>query len=666
MSVTPASSEPGTGDTSALPAPDRDLLQAVVDAIPARVAIIGRDFRYIYGNPEFLTFLGRPAETVIGHTADEVLGRAAFARLRPSAERALAGETIRWEGWFTYPNGAPRYIQQILTPYRTQAGSTEGMFAFTRDLTDLKLRERELAGRVEELQASEALGAAIVNSSLDCVIVVDEAGRVVEFNAAAEETFGYRRDEAVGRLIGDLIIPADMRPRHNAGMARYLATGVPHLLGRRVEFPSMRRDGTRVPVELTITEVRLPERRLFTAHMRDLTEAKNAATEIERQRDALYQGEKLAALGSLLAGVAHELNNPLSIVIGHALMMQDMAHDDSAPAEALADRARKIELAADRCARVVRSFLAIARQKKAERERASIADIVAAAVELLAYGLRAADIGVETSVEPDMPPVLVNSNQIHQVLVNLIVNARQALEDITEDRHIIIRAAREPASNEIVLSVSDSGTGVPEAIRTRIFDPFFTTKPQGEGTGIGLSVSRGLVEANGGSLRLRTAGRSPEPPSRCGCRSSPTSSCRPDRRSSPRSRRRPAAARCVVDDEEEIALLLAEILERMGLQVDLAASGREAKKRLIARGGTYDVVLCDIRMPDMDGPALFRWIEEEQPWLKERIAFVTGDTLGPAAGRFLARSGCPVIEKPFVPSDIRRVVATLGGSGALA
>lgn len=649
----------GSGDTSRLAPPDARLLQAVVDSIPARVAILGRDYRYIYGNPEFLGFLDRPADTVIGRRAAEILGEAAFARLKPNADRALAGETVRWEGWFTYPNGSQRFVQQILTPYRSGGDEIEGMFAFTRDLTELKLRERELAERVEALQASEALSAAIVASSLDCIIVVDEAGRVVDFNAAAEQTFGYSRAEALGRSIGDLIVPPEMRQRHADGMDRYMRTGIAHVLGRRVELPGLRRDGSIIPVELTITEVRLRERRLFTAHLRDLTEAKNATAEIERQRDALYQSEKLAALGSLLAGVAHELNNPLSIVLGHALMMQDMVADAAASPDEIADRARKIELAADRCARIVRSFLAIARQKKAERERTQVPDLVGNAIELLSYGLRAADVAVATEIAPDLPPVLIDATQIHQVLVNLIVNARQALEEKPDERRILIGARHDPESGEVVVSVGDSGAGVPEAIRSRIFDPFFTTKPQGEGTGIGLSVSRGLVEANGGSLRLGAEGPLSGAFFELRLPILPGQDAAPPPEPAPAVETHRGRA-LVVDDEEEIAALLCEILARMGLQADRASSGREAQQHLRARAGAYDVVLCDIRMPDVDGPALFRWLEKEQPWLKDRIAFVTGDTLGPAAGRFLARSGCPVVEKPFVPSDIRRVVASLG------
>lgn len=651
--------EAGIGDTGGFSPPDLVVLRAVIDAAPARAAFIDAGHRYRYVNHEFLEFVGRSGEKVIGRHVAEVLGQDSYDVYRDFMLKSQRGQSFRWEGWMTFEGQGRRYVQESFAPYAPDAGPVQGVIAFGRDLTDLRQREHEL---LEEI----ADHAAVVASALDCIIVIDADGCVVEFNPSAETTFGYSRDEAFGRPIADLVIPPEMRERHAAGLRNYVATGVSTILGRRIELEAVHADGSRLPVELTITEAHSPKRRLFTAHLRDLTETHRARDEIERQREAIYQIEKLAALGSLLAGVAHELNNPLSIVMGQALMLREAAealNREAAGSNEFANRAAKIEAAACRCVRVVRTFLAMARQRDAKRQEVKASALVDSALELLAYGLRTAGVEVTVEASPDLPLLWADGDQLHQVLVNLIVNAKQALEEAASPRRIMISVHEDRPQAQLVATLADNGPGVPENIRSRIFDPFFTTKPQGVGTGVGLAISRGLIEANGGSLllapsapgsgatfviRLPVAVETHAAPSK-----SQAAGDEPGRLAPPPRRA------LVIDDEVEIAALLAEMLKRFGFACDLASSGSDAQSLLAGNCADYDLILCDIRMPDGDGPALFEWLESQLPHLTHRIAFITGDTLGPAAGRFLARSGCPVVEKPFVTEDIRRIVELL-------
>jgi len=511
--------------------------------------------------------------------------------------------------------------------------------------------------RLDDLRRDAVVYAAVVGSALDAVIVVDEAGRVVTMNPAAEATFGYSKSEALGRSIGELIVPDHHRQAHEAGMLRYSATGVPHVLGRRVEMEARCKDGRLIPVELAITEVKLPDGRYFTANLRDLSAAKSAAAEIQRQREALHQSEKLAAIGSLLAGVAHELNNPLSVVLGQATMLQEEL-SGHAIFEAAGIRAKQIQTAAERCARVVRSFMAIARQNKAEKRIVALAPLLDSALELLAYGLRSNGVALYRDYEETMPEVFVDPDQLQQIFVNLIVNANQALQEVQGKRAIEIRIFV-GHDDQARIVVDDSGPGIPAAIEAQIFDPFFTTKPLGVGTGIGLSISRGLAESQDGRLALTTSmlgGAAFE-------LTLPIASQDGSEREENRVEQTAAPHRAVggrraiiVDDEIEIAKLIAESLARKGYRSDVVGSGLEAQA-LIASGGDYDAVICDLRMPDMDGPALFRWIKSYHPALADRVVFVTGDALGPAAGRFLAESGRPFLEKPFTPAEVARLIA---------
>ena len=650
-------------------APSEVPYHAILDAIPTRLYFVGADGRFLYANQEFANFLGLPVASVLGQTGRDLFGEAAWAEIGPLSDRAMAGETVRWEGWATFRAGE-RYTQRVYSPHREPDGAISGYFVFVRDITELKLHERELERGLEELRRSEAMKAAIINSALDCVVVIDEESRVIGFNPMAEKTFGYSAAEAAGRRIGELIVPPHLRAQHEAGFRRYLTTGQASVLGRRVEVEAMRKDGSIFPVELAITEVKTESARLFTAYLRDLTQARHAASEIERQREALHQSEKLAALGSMLAGVAHELNNPLSIVIGHALMLGEETSEYAAEADfaKVAERAGKIQAAAERCGRIVRTFLSMARQSKAQRQEVQLRALVEGAVELLAYGLRTGGIETTLDIPASLPPLVGDGDQLHQVLVNLLINGQQALHDRPMPRRIVIAARFDPATIELVTTVSDNGPGIPEAIRTRIFDPFFTTKPTGIGTGVGLAVSRGIVESHGGKLSLlssQAGGATFEirlPLGEGAAMPAAGNAAPPQQPAAPVRRRA-----LVVDDEAGIASILSEILLRDGFTCDIAGNGREARA-LIERTGPdaarYDAVLCDLRMAEEDGPTFFRWLKQARPDLVERIAFVTGDTLGPAAGRFIAECGRPVVEKPFVPSEIRKLVAALADGSA--
>ncbi len=508
-----------------------------------------------------------------------------------------------------------------------------------------------------------AVYAAVVASALDPVVVVDESGCVVTMNPAAESTFGYTLEEALGQSIGALLVPEHLRAAHEAGFARYRATREPRVLGRRVELEARCKDGRVIPVELAITEVNLSDRRLFTANLRDLSAVKASAAEIERQREALHQSEKLSALGSLLAGIAHELNNPLSIVLGQAVMMREDVEELHWHGP-FRERAQKIELAAERCARVMKSFLAIARQRKAERKMLQLAPLLDSAIDLLMYGMRTGGVTITRDYAGPLPDVFADSDQVQQIIVNLLVNASQALDHIEGERQILVRATAGP-DDTVQLLIADNGPGVAQEIAARIFDPFFTTKPEGAGTGIGLSVSRGLAQSQGGQLALVPSplgGAAFELTLSTQKVAAETANGRGDQFI--RLAAAPAAAvekrrALIVDDEVEIGVLVAETLRNANYHCDVARSGREAQAKIAARAGAYDAVVCDLRMPDIDGPALFDWIGRHHPALTARTLFVTGDALGAAAGRFLAQCQRPVLEKPFAPADIVRLVGEL-------
>jgi PAS domain S-box-containing protein len=634
-------------NASSLEAPrESSILRALFDAIPGRAAFLDPQLRYRLVNQEFADTLGLTETVIVGKSVEEILSKEAAGLYRSALPSLASGRAQRWRRW---TERRQRFVEEELKPFGSSLGTLQGVVCVSRDLS-----------HAEDQTKREKIHSAVVDSAIDCIVVADADGRVLEFNPASVKTFGYTREQAVGKTIAELIVPLEMRASHEAGMKRFRNGGPHSVIGRRVEVEAMRADGSRIPIELAITAVGAGESALFTAHLRDLRPSRAANAEIERQREALYQSEKLAALGSLLAGVAHELNNPLSIVIGQALMLREAAearaHEDS-QFENIAERGAKIETAANRCARIVKTFLAMARQREAERGKVEVSNLVERVLDLLSYGLRSAGIELKVDIPQDLPPLWADSDQLHQVLLNMVVNAKQALETQTGLRFVSIVARESADASGVEIRVSDNGPGVPEAIRKRIFEPFFTTKPQGVGTGVGLAVSRGLIEAHGGTLSLETRNNGGAIfVIRLPIGTEAIANREPTMDASeliPAPRRRRAL---IVDDELEIAGLLVEILRRLAFDCELASSGDQAKLRIGASAEAFDLILCDIRMPNGDGPAFYDWLGAKYPALSSRTAFLTGDVLGPAADRFIVRSGRPVIEKPFMPEDIRQIV----------
>ncbi|QEX18773.1 hypothetical protein FRZ44_40840 [Hypericibacter terrae] len=400
------------------------------------------------------------------------------------------------------------------------------------------------------------------------------------------------------------------------------------------------------------TDVEIDVLRTAAALIAGAIERKQTEAEIARQREALHQSEKLTALGSLLAGVAHELNNPLSVVVGQSLLLEEATRDS-----AFTGRAQKIRYAAERCSKIVRTFLALARRREPEPRPAQLNAIVGMAVDLLGYQLRTSGVELTLDLAPDLPALMADADQLHQVATNLIVNAEQALAERPAPRRLRISTRFDKARQALRLVVADNGPGIEPEIRSRIFDPFFTTKPAGQGTGIGLSLCMTIVGTHRGSItpsetpgggatftvELPLAGLpAPRPAPALEARS-------PDGE--------PSRRILVVDDEVEIAETLAEILSDLGHRVEMVSQGEAALNQL--KAGPFDLILSDLKMPVLDGPGLYAALRRDHPAMAGKIAFLTGDTLSQHQGEFLAETGAACLEKPFTPDDVRRFVGHL-------
>jgi CheY-like chemotaxis protein len=380
---------------------------------------------------------------------------------------------------------------------------------------------------------------------------------------------------------------------------------------------------------------------------RDITERKQAEEQLQRQRETLYQSEKLATMGQLLAGVAHELNNPLSVVMGQAALLRQAIRGKHH-----AERAGKIVQAAERCARIVNNFLALARQRPPERQPVQLNMVVREAVELLAYPLRVDSVEVVFALADEMPVLCADPHQLHQVVVNLVANAHQAMREVTGSRRLTVTTGVESGGHQVWLEVQDTGPGIAAELESRVFEPFFTTKPPGVGTGLGLSLCQGIVEGHGGRIRVvRTAGSGAVFRVELPVEVSEGVAAPPAEMPTPLVRGKRIL---VVDDEPGIAAVLAEVLQMDGHVVETVSNGEAALEKLTA--GEYDLILSDIRMPELDGPGLYWELERRAPRLLQAIVFLTGDTLSPGTREFLEKTGAPCLSKPFALSDVRNIV----------
>jgi two-component system NtrC family sensor kinase len=376
-------------------------------------------------------------------------------------------------------------------------------------------------------------------------------------------------------------------------------------------------------------------------------------TEKRRLQDQLLQSEKMSAIGQLIAGVAHDLNNPLASVVGFSDLLGEAADVPPRLAEPLA----VIRQEAERASAIVRNLLSFARRQEGERQLQSIRPILESTILLLKNQLMASKIDLTFTAEPGLPEVEVHANQIKQVFVNIINNAAQAIRGMNRSGGRITVLAK-CWLDGVAVSIADNGPGMPESVAQHVFEPFFSTKSEGEGTGLGLSICQGIVKEHGGSMTVDPgpgtgATFTVELPGATRARVSGPVAAVPAEAlaATPAERLRVL----VVDDEPHILHYMQATLESWGHAVVLASDGSQALKRALTQ--PFDIIICDLRMPRLGGREMYQTLAQMHPAVAERMVFATGDTVRGDTLQFLERLGRPFLHKPFKLDELRRVLA---------
>ncbi len=600
--------------------------------------------RVIYISDKGVEILGHPRETILARPAGQFLS--------PDEQRVrdLTGERARsrsdpqlFDTVVERADGKLVPVEISFAPVRLDG--QPAIIAFIRDVT---ARYEARAA----LERSERRFRQLIERAPDAVWINDGA-RLQYANPAAARMLGYESVEALLAVDPRNIVAPEEQSSMRERTLEMFRTGEP--LPPR-EYRTRRKDGSLVMTEVQSMPVEWEGSPAILGFARDVTNR-------NEMQLRLAQSERLAALGTLLAGIAHEMNNPLSYALLGVERALAVLERVAAPSEELASLREMLESAhhgATRVAAVVGQIRASSRPEIDERGPVDVRRALEAAMRVTNNEIQhrarlVTDLG-------QVPPVLGNEHRIEQVFLNLLVNAVQALSDDRTDNEIRV-TLRADTAGHVVVEVADNGPGIPDEIRARIFDPFFTTKSVGIGLGLGLSICHGIVSSHGGTIAVDSVvGKGSTFRVTLPAMANPPSDATVP---TPRANAATPATSVdrlhvlVIDDEPALATMIVRVLEHE-CDVDIALQGREGLERIVHATKPYDVILCDLMMPDMTGMDLFAEVARRFPGLEERFVLMTGGAFTPRATAFLARVHNRRLEKPFDGATLRAAIARRG------
>ncbi len=544
--------------------------------------------------------------------------------------------------------------------------------------------------RLADLTARERHLQSILDTVPDAMIVIDERGLMQSFSAAAERLFGWPGDEAIGRNIR-MLMPNPYRDEHDSYLDRYLTTGERRIIGIGRMVVGERRDGSTFPMELSVGEMRVGDRRFFTGFARDLTEL-NAANidlkvsaanlkaanaqlkeELETRQAAeaqVRQMQKMESIGQLTGGIAHDFNNMLSIIIGSLDIAKRRLDTDRARAVVCIDNALE---GAHRAALLTARLLAFSRQTPLEPQALDVSKLVGGMSEMLRHTI-GEHLRVETILAGGLWRAFVDPGQLENAILNLVINARDAMPEggrltvETSNAHLddayAVANPEATAGQFVLVSVTDTGIGMPADVIERVFDPFFTTKGVGKGTGLGLSQVHGFVKQSGGHVKIYS-----EPGHGTTLRlylqryvgAEGALDADKPAISAETAQARAGEVILVVEDDEKIRFLSVEALRDFGYTIVQASDAAQALA-VLAVTPRVDLLFTDIVMPDMNGRQLADRARETRPDLK--VLYTTGFTRNAVVHNGVLDPGVALIAKPFTIDQLAiKVRLVLDGAG---
>jgi PAS domain S-box-containing protein len=632
------------------------LMVGLLDAAPDAMVCVDAGGRIVLVNAQTERLFGYQRDELAGHPV-EILVPDAIKASHPARRAGYAadprprqmGEGIELAGRRRDGSTFPAEIS--LSAIDTSEGIL--VMAAVRDVT--------------ERQRAEARFRGLLEAAPDAMVCVDAGGRIVLVNAQTERLFGYRRDELAGHPV-EILVPDAIKASHPARRAGYMTDPRPRQMGAGIELAGRRRDGSTFPAEISLSAIDTGEGILVSAAVRDVTERLELQAERERlktqaERDRLErqlnQSQRLESLGQLAGGVAHDFNNLLAVISNYAAFVAEeiasqTPRDQWRPVR---EDITQIQRAAERAAGLTHQLLAFARRDVIQPRVLNLNQVIETVEQLLLRTL-GEHVELSTHLAAGLCPVLADPGQLEQILVNLAVNARDAMPgggklivatanaDIDAD-HVASRVGL-VTGRYASLKVSDTGAGMSQEVIDRAFEPFFTTKAKGEGTGLGLATVYGIITQLGGYVQIYSEpglGTTftillPET-------SQPAGEAPP---AQPLPRGGAGETILVVEDEAAMREVTHRILTRSGYQVITAVNGLDAIEAAASHPGDIDVLLTDVIMPQMLGKEAAEQIRARYPGIK--ILFMSGYTQGILDTQGVVETGVNLIEKPFTEASL--------------
>jgi PAS domain S-box-containing protein len=621
--------------------------RALLEAAPDGMVVVNEGGEIIVLNTQAEKQFGYRRDELLGQKVTNVIPKGFAERLIADGTRTAAealaqqiGTGIELIG--RCKDGTEFPIEIMLSPLKRLEGTL--VTAAIRDITLRKDAEKHLA-------QMEARYRGLLEAAPDGMVVVNESGKIVLLNAQAETQFGYRRDELLSHNVQD-IIPEGFADRLIADALRTTAEALAQQIGTGIELHGRRKDGTRFPIEIMLSPLESNEGVLITAAIRDISERK----QLERQ---LHQSQKMEAVGQLTGGIAHDFNNLLTVILGNLGILELLVSDN----EAAVKRVKTAEKAAARGADITRRLLMFSKNDELKPAFVSLGDSIQNTIEMASRGL-GLDIKITAQVDQSVPPLFVDPAGLESALLNLVVNARDAMPKggsiiissqvkNLNNNDPAVRASELREGPYVCVSVTDTGQGMSQETLDRACEPFFTTKPRGKGTGLGLSMLYGFVKQSGGVVSLSSELGHGTTVSFYLPIVEDLSRPVPDDIAKPINAKMRGTV-LVVDDETDVLEVALTYLAEMGfttLEAKDGASGLE----MISRHAEIDLMLTDIIMAgEMNGEELGRRARALSPGIK--IIYSSGFPAEALAEKSIPLVDGPLLRKPYQRAEFNAIV----------